>query len=198
MTRLRSLGVAVGVLAMVGGATAFRVGLGDDELSITALVVFLAGLGVAFGAILGVPGWRPEPGIPGGPDAWDRTGAWLAARGAPGAVLLLTLLIAVALLTQVFTRRGVAFALILAGTILYVAALDRAVLATHLSRLDNASAPVAERKIACAEATGTFFYGKTAIERFDAVVKDPGAPMALRELAAQAGGTMRRRVGENL
>lgn len=95
MTRLRTLGVSVGTLAMIAAAAAFRIALGDDELPITEGIVFLAGLGVAFGCILGVPGWRPASATPGGPDLWDRTGAWIAERGALGALLALTILIAV-------------------------------------------------------------------------------------------------------
>ncbi len=95
MTKLRSAGAIVGALFMIAGVAAFRIAITDDELPITETAVALAGLGLILGSILGVPGWRPAPHTPGGPDLWDRAGQWVAERGAIGALLVLTLLIAV-------------------------------------------------------------------------------------------------------
>ncbi len=106
----------------------------------------------------------------------------------------LFLLIAVALLTEVFTRRGIAYALILAATILYAAALDRVALGMHLARLEDQSAAVAVRRIACIQATETFFYGKTALVRLQAVAKDDASPKELRDLAAEAAERMGARM----
>ena len=96
MKQLRSLGLGVGVIAMVAAATAIRVELANDALPILQIVAFFAGLVIAAATLFGLPGrHRSTVREPGGPDLWDRTGAWIAARGAPGALLLLTILIAV-------------------------------------------------------------------------------------------------------
>ena len=94
MTRLRTAGVSIGALVMVAATAAFCAAWAENALSITAIVAFIAGLGIAFGSILGVPGWKPDAATPGGPDLWDRTGTWVAEHGALGAVLVVTLIIA--------------------------------------------------------------------------------------------------------
>ncbi len=144
----------------------------------------MAGLGSnALGAAF--PWSALQPNVPAG-------GALLA--GHIG-LASLTLIAAAILLAQVFTHRGLALTALLAGTILYVAALDRVMLTTHLSHLENKAAPAAERQVACAEATSTFFFGKTAAERIDRVAKAPSTPKELKELAAEAGRIMRKRIG---
>lgn len=94
MNRKRWAGVAIGAAVMIVATAVFRYGLTDDEVSILGLVAFVAGLGMAFGSVLGVPGWRPAPPTEGGPDLWDRTGAWLAEVGVIPALLILTGIVA--------------------------------------------------------------------------------------------------------
>jgi len=64
-------------------------------------------------------------------------------------------------------------------------ALDRAVLGAYLSRMEDPQAPLATRVIACEQATGTFFYRKTALARLRELAKDTTVPKPLRETAEQ-------------
>ncbi len=98
----------------------------------------------------------------------------------------LLLFVAALLLTQVFTRRSLAFVGVLAAVVLYVAALDRIALGTHLAHLRDAKAPLAARITACWHATDSFFYRKTALASVRAVADDPQAPSALRDVATEA------------
>jgi len=96
----------------------------------------------------------------------------------------LLLLVAAILLSQLFARRSLAFVGVLAAVVLYVAALDRAALGTHLSRLADPQASVATRAIASWQARETFFYRTTALRAYEKVAADSEAPAAVRELAA--------------
>jgi hypothetical protein len=97
----------------------------------------------------------------------------------------LLLFAAAALLAQLFARRDLASAAVLAGVVLYVALLDRAVLGMHLSRLADPRAPAAARLIACRQSTETFFYRETARRALESVAGDAAAPKALREAAQE-------------
>ena len=96
----------------------------------------------------------------------------------------LLLLVAAILLSQLFARRSLAFAGVLAAVVLYVAALDRAALGSHLSRLADPQASVATRMVASWQARDTFFYRATAVRAYEKVAADSEAPAAVRELAA--------------
>jgi len=98
----------------------------------------------------------------------------------------LLLIVAALLLTQLFARRSLAFVGVLAAVVLYVAALDRLALGTHLSHVRDAQAPLAARITACWHATDTFFYRKTALAGVRAVADDPQAPSALCDVAQGA------------
>jgi len=98
----------------------------------------------------------------------------------------LLLIVATLLLTQLFARRSLAFVGVLAAVVLYVAALDRIALGTHLSHLRDAKEPVGARITACCYATDSFFYRKTALARVRAVAADAQAPSALRDVAQEA------------
>jgi hypothetical protein len=98
---------------------------------------------------------------------------------------MLLLLLAAALLAQVFARRGLAFAGTLACVLLYAALLDRLVLAAHARRLADADQPVAVRCLAVAALPGTVFYQTSAKAALTAAAQDPSAPAALRAQAAQ-------------
>ena len=103
------------------------------------------------------------------------------------------LFIAAVFLMQLFTRRDAAFALCLAAVVLYVAALDRAALGMHLARLEDKSAAPVVRRVACLQATETFFYGNTALARIEAVAKDEASPKELKGLAVEAAKRMKER-----
>lgn len=108
------------------------------------------------------------------------TGLALLAHTGLSALLLL---VAAVLLTQLFRQRGLAFAGVLAGLVLYVAVLDRLAVSAHLSRMEDETASVATRIIACQQAAETFFYGDTALERIASAGAEPAAPPQLREHA---------------
>jgi len=109
----------------------------------------------------------------------------LALAGHIGISALL-LMLAALLLTQLFARRSLAFVGVLAAVVLYVAALDRLALGTHLSHLRDPGEPVRARITACCHASDTFFYRKTALARVRAVADDPQTPLALRDVARGA------------
>ena len=104
----------------------------------------------------------------------------------------LLLIAAALLLTQLFVRRSLAFVGVLAAVVLYVAALDRIALGTHLSHLRDATEPVRARLTACCHATDSFFYRKTALACVRAVADDPQAPSALRDVAQEADRVLSR------
>jgi len=112
---------------------------------------------------------RYQQGIPG-----------IAMIGRFGPVCLL-LLAAAILFTQLFIWRPIALAGMLAVMVLYVAALDRAVLGASLSRLADTKLPVTSRVLAAQNARMTFFYAETARERYDAVIEDRNEPEALKD-----------------
>jgi hypothetical protein len=92
------------------------------------------------------------------------------------------LVIATILLAQCFARRGLAFACMLALCVLYVAALDHAVLAIHVSKLEDKHLSVEARTFAAKSLPGTFFYRNSAKDAVDRAVKDETNPESLREL----------------
>lgn len=89
-----------------------------------------------------------------------------------GATSLLLLLAAV-LLSQVARRKSLAFAGWLAAIVVLAGAMDRAALGLHASRLENAQAPVRDRRRACARMADTFFFRKTARDRVEKALQDP-------------------------
>ena len=95
----------------------------------------------------------------------------------------LFLVAAAILLSQLFVRRGLGFAAILATCILYLAFLDRTVLATHISRLSDQGLSVQTRSLAAESLTTTFFYRRTALEAAEEAAKDPANPESLRRAA---------------
>jgi hypothetical protein len=107
----------------------------------------------------------------------------LALAGHIGVSSLL-LLAAAVLLTQLFARRSLAFAGVLAGVVLYVAALDRMALGVHLSRLADPAASLPSRLVACRLAPGTFFHRETALRELLTVSRNASAPEALRTTAS--------------
>jgi hypothetical protein len=106
----------------------------------------------------------------------------LALAGFIGTSSLL-LLAASILLAQLFARRNLAFAGVLAGVVLYVAVLDRAALGMHLDHLADRRAPAATRLLACRYAAETFFYRAASRRALESIVQDASAPDALRETA---------------
>ena len=107
-------------------------------------------------------------------------GAALAVHVGPVAMLLVA---AAFLLTQLFTRRHVAFPAVLAAMVLYVAVLDRVALGVNLSYAEDKDAPIAVRLLGYARAHDTFFYQETATESLQALADDLDAPRQLRESA---------------
>ena len=102
----------------------------------------------------------------------------------------LLVLAAVVLLAQVFRRRSLAFAGLLAAAIVYVAILDRAVLGHHLAHLNDPAAPTPARLVACAQATDTYFFRRTALDKLRWVGRDRKAPPRLRSLAAEGAAML--------
>jgi hypothetical protein len=97
-------------------------------------------------------------------------------------VPVLLLIAAAALLAQVFRRRDLAFAGLVLGLVLYVAAFDRAVLAYDLSRLADPQETLQARLVACSRAGATFFYQGTALQGlYQAAASAPGAPSILSD-----------------
>jgi len=97
----------------------------------------------------------------------------------------LLLVVAAGLLSQVFSRRLLAFAGTLAGVVLFVAMLDRAALGAHLSRVEDREAPLGTRMTGCVRAADTFFYRGPAGSRLSKVLDDDATPDTLRDLAEQ-------------
>jgi len=115
-------------------------------------------------------------------------GPALAARLGQSSLLLLA---AALLLAQLFARRSLAFAGILACIVLYVALLDRAVLASQLARLSDRNSIIETRLTACAGVAGTFFFRQTASAGLDKVAHDQSAPPTLREAAGRMHNYLR-------
>jgi hypothetical protein len=92
----------------------------------------------------------------------------------------LLLLAAAILLGQLFLRRGLATAAMLATVVLYVAALDRVALGVHMSYIQDAEAPLGKRLIACQAAADTFFFAKTAANQLREIADDEASPDTLR------------------
>jgi len=97
----------------------------------------------------------------------------------------LFLLGAAIMISQVFSRRdrGLAFAGILTGVVLYVAVLDRMTLSIHLSHLTDPQAPLRDRLMACYQVPHTFFYRNKALREVEIIAKDPSIPEPLHNLA---------------
>jgi hypothetical protein len=102
----------------------------------------------------------------------------------------LLLLLAAIFLAQLFKRRSLAFAGVLAGVILYAATLDRLVLGAHLRRIADPQTPIASRLTACTGTTCTFFYGRTAHAGLERLGQDESAPAALRTAARSAAAAL--------
>jgi hypothetical protein len=102
----------------------------------------------------------------------------------------ISLLAATILLTQLFTRRTLAFAGVMAVVLLYAAAMDRVVLGMNVAHLSDQTAPPAVRIAACRQTVMSFFYGDTALRAIQAVAADPSAPSALQQCAKQETQTI--------
>ncbi len=98
----------------------------------------------------------------------------------------LLLFAAAVLLTQLFRRRGLAFAGVLAAVVLYVAALERVALGVHVSKLSDPKASLASRLTACEMAPQTFFHAERAYAALLAVSKDASAPPPLRSASTKS------------
>ncbi len=92
----------------------------------------------------------------------------------------LLLFAAAILLAQLFRRRGLAFAGVLAAVVLYVAALERVALGVHVSKLSDSKASLASRLTASEMAPQTFFHAERAYAALLEVAKDASAPRPLR------------------
>lgn len=103
----------------------------------------------------------------------------------------LGLLVAAILLSQLFRRRGMGFALVLALLVLYVAGLDRLALGVHLDKLSDGDAPTGVRVRGCAQAMDTFFYRQTAIHSMEEAARDASAPEMLRTTARAGADALR-------
>ena len=104
-------------------------------------------------------------------------GIAMIARFGPVCLLLLA---AAILFAQLFVSRPLAFAGMVAVMVLYVAALDRAVLSANLSCLADTEMPVTSRILAARNARRTFFYAETAKEKYAALAADADEPEPLR------------------
>jgi len=90
------------------------------------------------------------------------------------------LLAAAALLAQLFRRRDLATAGMLLGMVLFIAGLDRVVLAYDLSRLEDSAASLDVRFVAASRVPATFFYKPTAALRVAQLSVRPDLPAELR------------------
>jgi hypothetical protein len=86
------------------------------------------------------------------------------------------MVLAAILLAQCFARRGLAFSGMLLLCVLYVAALDRAVLAKHVSKLEDKNLSLETRLIAAESLNGTFFYCNAAEKALNRAVNDATLP----------------------
>ena len=100
-------------------------------------------------------------------------------------VASLLLLVAAILFSQLFARKGFAFAGTLAGVILFTAILDRAALGSHLARAQDKEALLATRMTGCMHAADTFFFKGTAARTLRTVLDDDATPEPLRDLAGE-------------
>ena len=160
----------------------------DDPLKPVSLDEFLKSKEGAMGGVSragGVHSTRSEDWV----HRMPMRGFLLAEHTGLSALLLL---VAAILLSMCFARRGLAFAGTLAAMVLYVALLDRVVLGVHMSKLEDAKAPVGVRCTACIQASDTFFYRETARERIQAVGEDAKASAPLREQAKTVLGEMKQ------
>ncbi|HUT34275.1 MAG TPA: hypothetical protein VNE39_12390 [Planctomycetota bacterium] len=155
----------------------------DDPLKAIPAAEFLRARQAVVGEALGrwSNGGGPHRFPPRVDDAPFR-GAALAEHIGASSLLLLA---AAVLLSQLFARRGLAFVGVLAAVALYVAALDRAVLGAHLSRMEGPNAPLPARVLACEQAADSFFYRKTALARLRELARDATVPGPLRARAEQ-------------
>lgn len=99
-------------------------------------------------------------------------GIMLAAHVGLSFLLLLT---AACLAAQCFRTRSLALVGTTLAMVLYIAALDRMVVAMHASRLRDRAAPVEQRMLAKQMILGTFFYRNTAQREANAAQSDEPA-----------------------
>ncbi len=118
----------------------------------------------------------------------DWRAAWLPYH--LGLTTTLVLIAALGLVSVACLPRPLLAVGVLLGIVLYVAALDRAVQATHLARLDDTEAPLDDRLTACTMLPDTFFYRDTAIERIEALLEDESAAPELRSLAHEINSVL--------
>jgi hypothetical protein len=125
--------------------------------------------------------WRADWGTPAG-------GAKLAERLGWTVWVLLA---AAGLLAMLFRRTDLALAGMLLVMVLYVAGLDRTVLAYDLSRVEDSAAPLDVRLVAASRVPATFFYERTAALRVAqlSVRRETPAELRgrLREIRQQMG-----------
>ncbi len=93
----------------------------------------------------------------------------------------LLLLLALALLSQVFPRRYPLFLLLALLSLTALAGLDRARLGRTLKVLQDPKAPMAARLLAAHKMEGTFFFRKTAAQNAKALARDPNLPAPLHQ-----------------
>ena len=84
----------------------------------------------------------------------------------------------------------------MAALVLYVAVLDRLALGAHLRRLSDPQAPLKTRLVACAHASDTFFYRRTALRQVRELSQDSETPEALRPGAAKTIRILRHGLAE--
>ncbi len=93
---LRAMGVTLGAVAIVIAATWCSFAIGESEISIGAIVLFLAGGVVLAGTLRLLPADAPAPVVAGRKvDAWDVTVEWCQQHGALPALLVLTTVVGV-------------------------------------------------------------------------------------------------------
>jgi hypothetical protein len=93
------------------------------------------------------------------------------------------LLAATGFLAQVFVRRQLAFAGVMAGILFFVAGLDRMMLKAHFARLNDAKASVRSRLLGCRQMQNTFFYRHTAAKELATILDDGHTPQAVSDMA---------------
>jgi uncharacterized membrane protein len=113
--------------------------------------------------------WRMDPDVPPMANLMEHTG-----------ISGLLLGLAAILLGQLFMRRGLATAGMLATVVLYAAAIDRIALGVHMSHARDTESSLSQRLVACNAATNTFFFAKTASNQLRAIADDKLTPESLK------------------
>ncbi len=108
-------------------------------------------------------------------------------------ITILVLLAAAGLLAQLFRRRDLALTGLLLGMVLYVAAVDRGLLAYDMSRLADPQEPLQVRLVACSRAGATFFYKDTAAQLLGSALSQlpTGTPSSLSNAVGDAAASLR-------